>query len=223
MSPERVTPMSGERVTPMSGEQEHQRLAVEWGLAGAALEGDESGDVHVVRAFPRGVLVAVIDGLGHGPEAAAAAKEAARTLEAFAGEPVATLVARCHEALRKTRGAVMTLASFDSGDSSMTWMGIGNVEGILLRAGPVAEPAREAVTLRGGVVGYQLPTLRASALTVSRGDTLILATDGIRGGFLAGLTVRGSPQELAESIFARYARGSDDALVVVARYLGATP
>ncbi len=223
MTGEGVGPMTGEEMDPMTSAQDHRPLAVEWGSAGAPLAGEVSGDVHVVSEFPDGVLVAAIDGLGHGPEAAAAANEAARTLEAFAGEPVSALVERCHQALRKTRGAVMTLASFDSRRSSMTWVGIGNVEGILLRAGRAAEPAREAVTLRGGVVGYQLPTLRASALTVSPGDTLILATDGIRGGFLADLAVQGSPQELAESIFARNARGSDDALVVVARYLGATP
>jgi phosphoserine phosphatase RsbX len=203
----------------MSAAEHHERLVVECGSAGAALE-DESGDVHVVAAFPHGALVAVLDGLGHGPEAAAAARAAVSILEAHAGESVVALVERCHEALRKTRGAVMNLASFDARDSSMTWTGVGNVEAFLLRADRAARPAREAIVPRGGIVGYHLPTVRASVLSVSAGDTLIMATDGIRSEFSGGLDALGSPQEIAESILSRYARGSDDALVVVARYLG---
>jgi phosphoserine phosphatase RsbX len=197
-------------------------LVLEWGSAGFALE-RESGDLHVVARFPHGVLVAVIDGLGHGSEAAVAARAAGLILEAHPGDPVADLVRECHEALRKLRGAVMSLASFDAQRSSMTWIGVGNVEALLLRADRAAEPAREAISQRGGVVGYQLPQLRASTLSVSRGDTLVMASDGIRSGFSTGLRLQASPQEMADSILAEYARESDDALVVVARYLGAEP
>jgi hypothetical protein len=192
---------------------------VEWGSAGAALERD-SGDVHVVTGFPGGALVALVDGLGHGFEAAEAAQRAAAVLQAFAGEPVIALVERCHEALRKTRGAVMSVASFHGRDSSMTWVAVGNVEGVLVRARKTER--RQSLALRGGVVGYQLPALRASTLSVSRGDTLVLATDGIRSAFPADLTADGDPQAIADSILARYGRGTDDALVVVARYVGVT-
>jgi hypothetical protein len=194
-------------------------LVVEWGSAGAALDGADSGDACVVAPFPGGALVAVIDGLGHGPEARDATREAVRILEACAGEPLGALVERCHEALRKTRGAVMSLASFDARAASLTWLGVGNVEGFLLRAAPGGRP-RESLTLRGGVVGYQLPPLRPAALSVARGDTLVMATDGIRSAFVADLAPSPRPQELADAILARHARGTDDALVLVARYAG---
>jgi hypothetical protein len=197
-------------------------LVVEWGSAGVPLEGDRSGDAQVVAAFPHGTLVAAIDGLGHGPEAADAADAAASILAAFAGEELSALVERCHEALRRTRGVALTLASFDARISRMTWAAVGNVEGFLLRADPAARPARESVALRGGVVGYQLPPIRAVALPVARGDTLVLATDGIRSGFVADLAATTRPGALARSILERHARGSDDALVLVARYLGAS-
>jgi negative regulator of sigma-B (phosphoserine phosphatase) len=185
--------------------------------AGAALEGAESGDLHVVAEFTGGALVGVIDGLGHGPEAALAARAAARVLEDLAGEPLAALMARCHEALRGTRGAVMTLASFDARGSRMTWGGVGNVEGLLLHA---ATGTHESIVLRGGIVGYRLPTLREVTVPISHGDTLILASDGIRGGFGEGASAVDAPRETAERILASHSRGSDDALVVVARYLG---
>jgi serine phosphatase RsbU (regulator of sigma subunit) len=193
---------------------------VECGAAGFALEGNESGDVHVVAGFPGGVLLAVIDGLGHGPEAATAANAAARILQAFASEPIDALLERCHEGLRRTRGAVVSLASFDAASSAMTWSGVGNVEGFLVRADAGAAPRRETITLRGGIVGYQLPSLRVSAVQVSHGDMLVLATDGLRSGFADRLPA-GSPQEIADALLARHARRSDDALVLVARYVGA--
>ena len=192
---------------------------IAWGWAGSALE-LVSGDLHVVVPFRRGALVALLDGLGHGPEAAAAASAATPVLEAAPSDPVLDLVRRCHEALRKTRGVVMSVASFRAAESTMTWLGVGNVDGVLLRTGG---QHGEAIACRGGVVGYQLPPLRASSLRVSPGDTLILTTDGIRGGFAAELAIGDSPQELAELILARHAKGSDDAHVVVARYLGGPP
>jgi phosphoserine phosphatase RsbX len=192
---------------------------VDWALAGLALDGArESGDLHVVAPFPDGVLVAAIDGLGHGAEAAIASREAARVLAASPGEPLPMLFERCHEALRRTRGAVMSVASLDARSSSMIWGGIGNVEGILLRAGGAR---RESITLRGGVVGYQMPALRTSSVPLAPGDTLVLATDGIRSAFVGGLPgIRGTPQQVADAIFSGFTRVTDDALVVVARYVG---
>jgi len=197
---------------------------IEWGAAALPLEGGpESGDLYVVRPFDHGALVAVVDGLGHGSEAALAAKTAVATLEDYAHEPVISLLRRCHERLMRTRGVVMSLASLDAESNTLTWLGVGNVEAVLLRADAAANPAREDVLLRGGVVGYQLPTLRASILPVTRGDVLIFATDGIRSGFVEDVILSDPPQKIAEQILARRARGTDDALVLVARYLGPEP
>ncbi|HTP29014.1 MAG TPA: SpoIIE family protein phosphatase [Anaeromyxobacteraceae bacterium] len=189
---------------------------LEWVHAGDALEGGVSGDAIAFADFTDGALLAVLDGLGHGVEAAHAAHEAVRVLEADPGKPIVALVEQCHQALRKTRGAVMSLASFDSRTSSMTWAGVGNVEGILLRA----DRSRESLAQRGGVIGYQLPSLRASTLSVLPGDMLILTTDGIRDSFVESLEATGRLQEMADLILADYRRKNDDALVVVAKYLG---
>jgi phosphoserine phosphatase RsbX len=193
---------------------------IEWGTAGMPIPGEvESGDLHVVAPFADGVLVALIDGLGHGPDAAEAARVAATLLAAHANETPISLLQRCHEGLRKTRGVVMSVASLDVRDSSLTWLGVGNVEGVLLRADP--ESTSEAIALRGGVVGYQMPPLRAEVLPIGRGDTLILATDGIRSDFKLGVALEAASQAIAESILARCAKTSDDATVLVARYLAA--
>jgi hypothetical protein len=202
----------------MSSRESPEPPLLDWAEAGAGLE-HVSGDAAVVQPFAGGVLVAVLDGLGHGPEAAAASRAATRILAAHAGEPIAALVTRCHDALRGTRGTVLSLASFDARAATMTWGGVGNVEGVLVR-GDAARPGREVLTPRGGVVGYVLTPVRTAVLPVRPGDTLLLATDGIRGGFTDGVDLSRRPREVADEILARHARGSDDALVLVARYLG---
>ena len=199
---------------------------IEWGTASVALGAEgpdgESGDLFVIVSFAQGALVAVIDGLGHGPEAALAARKTAELIEHDAAASVTDIVQRCHEGLHRTRGVVMTLASFDGRDSSITWVGVGNVEGVLLRADPSARPRREAIAQRSGVIGYQLPPLRPATLSLSPGDTLIMTTDGIRSGFASAVSLSWHPQETADRIMVHYRKGSDDALVAVARYVGAT-
>lgn len=197
-----------------------QTGAIQWGVATQTKPGEaDSGDLEIVESFPGGVLVGAVDGLGHGREAAEVAHLAASTLAAHAGEPVASLVRRCHNTLLETRGVVMSLASFDSGASTLTWIGVGNVTAVLLGGGPPRHSRRESLLLRGGVVGFQLPPLSEDALAIAPGDTLLLATDGVRPDFTEGLGL-GPPADLAERILARHLKGSDDALVLVARFMG---
>lgn len=194
---------------------------VEWGVAAQTMAGQAaSGDRHLVEPFPDGVLVAVVDGLGHGPEAADAAALAVRTLESHAEQPVISLVKRCHETLRGTRGAVMSLASYNARDSTMTWLGVGNVEGVLLRRPDTTHENRESLALRGGVLGTQLPGLTAAVIPVRSGDILILATDGIGSDFVRAAIVTDPAQKIADRILAEHRKATDDALVLVLRYLG---
>ncbi len=197
---------------------------IEWGVATLTPSGHtESGDRQMVAMLPNGILMAVVDGLGHGAEAAEAAQLAVRTLEMCAQESVISLVKRCHERLRGTRGAVMSLVSINALEGTMTWVGVGNVEGKLLRANPHISPQVEFLLLRGGVVGSQLPPLYAAILPIEAGDTLIFFTDGIRSGFVQGISPGKPPQQIADHILTHHSKGTDDALVLVARYLGAAP
>jgi phosphoserine phosphatase RsbX len=191
-----------------------------WGVATRALPGErESGDVAVVRMFRGGALAAAVDGLGHGPEAARAARIAARVVEASAGEPVARLFELSHAELRETRGAVMSLASFQAADDTVTWLGVGNVDGRLIRGDEQDGQADRSILCLGGIVGFNLPPLHPVTLPVRRGDTLIFATDGVRSGFARSPDLSGSEREVADRIMALEAKGTDDALVLVVRYL----
>jgi negative regulator of sigma-B (phosphoserine phosphatase) len=194
---------------------------IEWGVAVQAFSKQpESGDGYLVESYPSGVLVAVVDGLGHGPRAAVVAKTAVAALEGHAHESVDLLIKRCHQELLGTRGAVMSLAAFSARDEAMTWVGVGNVAGLFLRADQKAARPREALLSRGGVVGYHLPSLYPAVLSICPGDTLVFATDGLQSGFTEGVALGDSPQEIADHLLGTYDRGTDDALVLVARYVG---
>lgn len=195
--------------------------AIEIGVAALPLPGQQScGDLHLCTQFSNGVLIAALDGIGHGAEAANASRMAVATIEAHAGEPLMVAVKQCHEALRSTRGVVMSMACFNVSHNMMTWIGLGNVEGVLLRAHGSPSPTEETLLLRSGVVGGHLPPLQAAVLAVSPGDTLIFTTDGISQGFSYETARNQAPQKAAEGILARHFKGTDDALVLVVRYIG---
>lgn len=199
---------------------------IEVGVVALSMAGEPTcADRHVVRTDPDEALVAALDGIGHGHEAERAALEAVRTLEeqSAAGSLVA-LVTACHARLQATRGVVMSLASIDLRRGILTWLGVGNVAGVLFRARTDGEQLRkESLLLRGGVVGHRLPPLRSFSLPLGRGDTLVFATDGVDSAFDQEQWALAPPQRLAEQIMSRHGKGTDDALVLVVRYLGAGP
>jgi negative regulator of sigma-B (phosphoserine phosphatase) len=194
---------------------------VEYGVAKSVLHGQgESGDQHIVRCYDNGVLIAVIDGIGHGEEAANASRAAASILTSAASTPIIPLVECCHERLRASRGVVLSLASIDIANGLMTWLGVGNVQGVLTRADTRRGNAQETLLLRGGVVGSQLPPLQATVLPIARGDTVYFVTDGVRSDFAESLTALENPQRAADRILEQFQNGIDDALALVVRLTG---
>jgi phosphoserine phosphatase RsbX len=194
---------------------------LERGVAGQAIEGEgRSGDLAVFAPSSRGGLVAVIDGLGHGDPAADASEKAAEILRAHVEEPPQDLLERCHAALRRTRGAVMSLAWFDLEAATMAWTGVGNVEARLVRGQGGADSRYDSPVVLGGVVGFNLPRVRVGIVELQAGDALAMATDGVAGDYSASLEPGVEAQVLADRVMARHGKGTDDALAVVVRYLG---
>src|SRR5437667_15098 len=142
-----MSPKDGEITVPL----------VEFGVWARSFSGEdengtcENGDCYMVKTTAGGVLLAVADGLGHGVDAAAAARVAMSCVEGYNGQGIIPLFQLCHSSLKRTRGAVMNLAFFNGTDSTMTWIGVGNVSGTLIRADSNVNPPRENILLRGGV------------------------------------------------------------------------
>src|SRR5690348_14532064 len=117
---------------------------------------EECGDRQAVVSLPHSAIAAVIDGVGHGAEAAEAAERAVATVQqGVNGGGLIEMLKRCHTSLTGSRGAVMNLASFDQKEGTLTWLGIGNVEGRLLLRNKDKDSGyvRQHLLLRPGVVG----------------------------------------------------------------------
>lgn len=165
----------------------------------------QSGDEH---------RFAVIDGAGHGPEAALAAIRARDTFLSNPDLEFKAVLARCHVALKGTRGAVMTVAAIRR-PSLLTVAGVGNVETYLWSA----EGEQHLVTQRG-MLGATLPRVRAVDIALEGHWALVLHSDGVRSRFslrdeILRDAMEGGAQPLARSILEHYSRATDDATVVV--------
>jgi len=190
------------------------------GLASLAAPGEvESGDRCVVNRFPGGALIAVVDALGHGHEAALTASVAAAALGAN-GMPreIDAIAWFCHQSLRSTRGAALAMVLVDLAQMQLAWLGVGNVMGLLMQGTAQVR----FLTARAGVVGDRMPQQRATRLPIHNGDCLVMATDGVREDFVQLLPTSLEPQALADRIVQRFAKGSDDALALVYRFEGGT-
>lgn len=194
-------------------------MKIETAFATLPLPGQaESGDLCLIKRVGKGTLVAVVDGLGHGQEAASAAHAAVAALDRHSREPLIDLVRRCHEALVGLRGVVLGLAFLDPQAATMAWLGVGNVGGLVLRADLGNRPSRITLVPNAGFIGAEQahPTTRSVPLAL--GDTIVLFSDGIKDGFAESLVLTNTPQEIADFVITRHLKGNDDALVLVARY-----
>lgn len=192
---------------------------LQWGVATATRPGESvSGDLFLVHPTPPGTLLAVVDGAGHGPEAERAALRAMEILEGAAELRPSEQLRLCHQGLEGTRGAVLLVASYDASDATLTWAGVGDTFGALVRANPRARPGIEILLPRGGILGVTLPLLADSMLAVHDGDLLVLATDGLRNDFISGVRAGNDPQRVAARILEMHGKGTDDALVLAASF-----
>ncbi|HWE62357.1 MAG TPA: SpoIIE family protein phosphatase [Chloroflexota bacterium] len=161
--------------------------------------------------------VAVIDGLGHGPAAAAAAQRATDTLIAYPALSPGEAVQACHHALHGTRGAVVSIAGIDPGAGQLTYAGVGNVEAQLWQHGRT----QRLIAYRG-IVGQSLPPVRPYVVSLEREWLLLLHTDGVSARFAVETLPEftgPTPGSLATAVLAGWGRDTDDATVVVARSL----
>jgi phosphoserine phosphatase RsbX len=168
-----------------------------------------------------GALIGVLDGLGHGAEAAEAAGCGVDVLRAARAEPLDVLVQRCHRALSGTRGVAMTVARIDFRTDTLSWAGIGNVAADLVAKHPAGVEVRSSARLAGGIVGYRIPeALTPQEVLIRPGDLLVITSDGIVEDHLDDIDFAASSLAIADQILRRHAKDSDDALVLAARHRG---
>lgn len=174
-----------------------------------------SGDAFGIRVHDDAVTVVLADGLGHGEDAGVAAGEALGCL--FDGpdrDPVPLLEAM-GSALRRTRGAAVSVARLEHQQGRVRFAGVGNVTGLLSGPG-----TRKTMLCFNGIVGREVRHLRESSYPLGPQDGLVLHTDGVRDGWTAGPRPDApgdDPLLVAATIVRELERGRDDVGVVIAR------
>lgn len=193
-----------------------QSFPVSFGVAARAHPGAAvSGDAYLIKRWGDVVLVAVIDGLGHGQFALRASRTARDYVERHYDGSLENIFAGTNRACRGTRGVVMALARIDLAGNTLRFASIGNIEARLQSGGE-----RPGMLVRRGVVGLNPPLPRVKSHDWGSDSLLVLHSDGLSTQWswddFPGVT--GLPaNEVARQLFGRLVKRDDDAVVVVVK------
>lgn len=173
------------------------------------------GDDWAMMADDHRATVLVADGLGHGPEAARAARAATSVLREHPLDPPEGLIGRCHEALTPTRGAAVATARIDPGSGQGSLAGVGNISARV----QVGARQRNLVS-HNGTVGHNVRRIQEFAFPFPADALLILHSDGLNTHWnlsdYPGLVARHAGL-IAGVLYRDHDRGHDDVTVVVVR------
>lgn len=178
-----------------------------------------NGDSFVVKRWGENLLVGLIDGLGHGEAAHAAAEAARHYVESHFAQPLDALFRGAGLACASTRGVVMALARFDSAasetSSTLRFASVGNVEARVFGA-----LQSMSFMVRRGVLGHNAPAPIVTNHPWRPEYSMVLHTDGVRSRWtlsdfpdLAGQP----PETIAQGLLYALAKDEDDATVLVVR------
>jgi len=174
-----------------------------------------NGDAYFVKRYEDKVILAVIDGLGHGKGAYEASQAAVNCLENCYRRRFTEIFQLCHQWLKKTRGAGMNLCRINLNSRIMTHTSIGNVQTQIYSSEETPKPF-----CINGTVGVTMSRIKVDDYILPENNIIIMFSDGISGRFstnnIPGL-LNLKPQELAKKIIDNYAKDYDDATVIVGR------
>lgn len=180
----------------------------------------ESGDAWLVARQRHAIALMVVDGLGHGPEAAKAGRVAVDTMALQPGMRPAQQIEVCHAALRPTRGAAQAIALLDLEARELSFAGVGNIGACVI--GRDGEERRQMMS-HNGIVGHNIRKVQEFVLPCPPGALVILASDGIATQWdlaqYPGLAAC-DPAIVAAVLLRDHARARDDACVLVQRCPG---
>ncbi|HWI12879.1 MAG TPA: ATP-binding SpoIIE family protein phosphatase [Burkholderiales bacterium] len=176
---------------------------------------DVSGDGWLLREAKGRVVLLLVDGLGHGPDAAAAAATARKFVWDHWEEEPAALVDGMHRALKSTRGAAAAVVALNPARHLGTYCGVGNIACSVHAAG-----ARRSLVSHNGTLGHTMRKIQEFSFPFPAGALLVAHSDGIGTRWdldaYPGLAPR-SPGLIAGVLHRDHERGRDDATVVVLR------
>jgi anti-sigma regulatory factor (Ser/Thr protein kinase) len=175
----------------------------------------ESGDAWDAVASRDLVTISVVDGLGHGTDAAIASSAALRVFRESDAHPLERMMSDAHAALRATRGAAVGIARIHASAGRLDFTGVGNIAGTI-----VSDEGVRRVVSSNGIVGQEMRKVLTFSYPWTASSVLILQSDGVSANWnpasYPGLEQH-DPALIAAVIYRDHCRGTDDATVVVAK------
>jgi anti-sigma regulatory factor (Ser/Thr protein kinase) len=174
-----------------------------------------SGDAYASREIDGRAQLLMVDGLGHGGLAAAAANEAVRAFAEAPAGPPATVVEILHRRMNHTRGAALAVAELDRTAGLVRYAGLGNISGTVL-----SPDGRRGMVSLPGIAGHQRRQLREYDYPLSPDSIVLMHSDGVVDRWnpadYPGLLTH-SPIVIAATVLRDAGTRRDDAGVVVGR------
>jgi anti-sigma regulatory factor (Ser/Thr protein kinase) len=159
----------------------------------------------------------VVDGLGHGSEAADAADEAADVFDRDPFAPLPTMLQNAGVRMQGTRGGAMAAARVDASHRVLRFVGVGNIAAHLRSRDD--EGGRGLVS-HNGIVGGVVRKIQEFEYACPEEGLLVLHSDGLQSRWslkpYAGLQSR-HPAVIASVLYRDFTRGRDDVTVAVVR------
>ena len=189
---------------------------IETGVVCVPMKGETvAGDDWALHSARGRHVLLVVDGLGHGPEAAEAAAAARDAVARNIGRSPAEHIHAAHAALRPTRGAAAAVIELKPSSGVGTFCGIGNI-GCFVRV----EGKTRSLASHNGILGHQMRTVQEFSFPFPPQALLYAYSDGMTSrwdpGTYAGLELR-RPALIAATLYRDHNRGRDDTTIAVVR------
>jgi len=176
---------------------------------------DFCGDGWAVLQGRGRLVVLVVDGLGHGFEAATAARAAIETVQGKAHLDAVNLMDAMHGALRPTRGAAAAIAMLQPESELCTFCGIGNISASIRSNG-----ASRSMVSQNGTLGHSVRKIQDFQYPYPKGALLLMHSDGVATHWdlaaYPGIEMR-HPAIVAAALYRDHSRGRDDLTVLALR------
>lgn len=171
------------------------------------------GDGWHVGADAHRARLVVVDGLGHGPLAAEAARAALDACDANPSAEPEDLLRAIHRHALGTRGVAAAACRIDLSSGGVRFAGVGNIAASILAPGA----GGRGLMSHNGILGVQAPRIQAFDYQLPEGALLLMHSDGLQTRWnlddYPGLRQR-HPATIAALLARDFLRGRDDATVV---------
>lgn len=168
--------------------------------------------VSIVEETENGIThIAVVDGLGHGPNANKAALAFVEFFQSALHIPIPQMLHNASVAISKTRGVAASVLRLDANRKTVQFAGVGNVELTAIGAVPI-RPISKA-----GIVGRRIGRIVQFEYPLHTGDLLTIFTDGISSRFNLEPLRKLDTQSLCNQILSEWGKNHDDATVLAIR------